>query len=608
MTIKFLYGIADYHKLITGGYFYADRTGHVATLEDAGDQLLFLRPRRFGKSLVLSMLENYYDVVRAEDFEALFGHLNIGKNPTPRHNQYFVMRWDFSMVASHGDIKAIESALHDHINACMRSFVSRYRERLPQAVEFKADNGLVAFRSAVDAVARTPYKLYLLIDEYDNFANEVMAAQMKGQDRYAELVHGEGILKTVFKNVKGLSAGQGLDKVFITGVSPVVMSDISSGYNVVKDISLRQEYHDLCGFHESEVADALEKIGAQCRLAENDLTEALFMMRTFYNGYRFGYGDGPLLYNPTLALYFLDEYLRDCAYPRKILDSNLAMDRNRIEYIASLPHGNDLITKALDPTDPPLISELADRFGVKDMLTATKDQPFLGSLMVYLGILTITGQDDMDRLILGIPNLVIRRLYVERIRDAILPEYEDREVSRRATYHFYASGDVAPLCDFIESRYWKVLDNRDYRWADELAVKMAFLVVLFSDTHYIMDSETAIDKGYADLSLIIRPDKRQYKLLDHLLEFKYLSLKDLKLTSEAIRAMDREEIKALPLVRGELDTANTQLARYRTDLEAAYGGKLRLHTHAVVGVGFERLVWESETGRLPDVCNSSLNN
>nr|VFJ52996.1 MAG: PD-(D/E)XK nuclease superfamily protein [Candidatus Kentron sp. DK]VFJ62009.1 MAG: PD-(D/E)XK nuclease superfamily protein [Candidatus Kentron sp. DK] len=594
--MKFPYGIADFQALITEGYFYADRTLHIAALEEAGKHLLFLRPRRFGKSLVLSMLENYYDVAKSDAFQRLFGHLAIGQTPTPRHNQYFVMWWDFSMVESHGGPDAIARALHDHINACVRSFISRYRTRLPQSIALNPDNGLVSFQSAVDAVAQTPYKLFLVIDEYDNFANEVMASQMRGQDRYAALVHGEGILKTVFKAIKGLSAGHGLDRVFITGVSPVVMSDISSGYNVVKDISLRREYQDLCGFYESEVAGALTEIRTECELTENDAAEALSMMRTFYNGYRFGYGSGnnhqPLLYNPTLALYFLDEYRRDCAYPQKILDSNLAMDRNRIEYIARLPHGNELISKSLDPADPPRIGQLADRFGVEDMLKATKDQPFLASLMYYLGILTITDRDAMGRLILGIPNLVIRSLYVERIRDATLPEYEDREDSRHAAEHFYTCGDIEPLCDFIESRYWKVFDNRDYRWANELTVKTAFLVVLFSDTFYIMDSETAIDKGYADLSMIVRPDMRQFALLDHLIEFKYLSLSDVKLTAEDLRALDRAAIRALPQVREKLDSALAQLSRYRVALAAAYGEKLRLHTHAVVGIGFERVVWE----------------
>nr|VFK66646.1 MAG: PD-(D/E)XK nuclease superfamily protein [Candidatus Kentron sp. UNK]VFK72135.1 MAG: PD-(D/E)XK nuclease superfamily protein [Candidatus Kentron sp. UNK] len=589
--MKFPYGIADFHKAITQGYFYADRTDRIASLEQAGDYFLFLRPRRFGKSLILSMLENYYDMARANEFEQLFGHLEIGRSPTPRHNQYFVMRWDFSMVASYGDIQAIERALHDHINVCVQGFMDRYREHLIQAPSVNPDNALASFHAAVNAVGQTPYKLYLFIDEYDNFANEVLAAPTKGQDRYATLVYGEGILKTVFKAIKALSSGQGLDKVFITGVSPVVMSDISSGYNVARDISFRPEYYDLCGFHESEVARVLEKIGKKCNFPEFQVQDALSMMRTFYNGYRFGYGADSLLYNPTLALYFFQNYQDDCAYPRKILDSNLAMDRNRIEYIARLPHGNELIANTLNSQGLPRISELADHFGVQEMLTATQDQPFLASLMYYLGVLTIADTDAMGRLMLRIPNLVIRRLYVERIRDTLLPEYEDRETSRQAAEHFYTSGDIGPLCNFIETRYFQVFDNRDYRWSNELVVKTAFLIVLFSDTFYIMDSETAIDKGYADLSMIIRPDMRKYQLLDHLLEFKYISLKELGLSGQEIKAKSREELQTLLPVREKLDEATVQLARYRAILKEVYGKKLRLHTHAVVALGLERLVW-----------------
>jgi len=239
--MKLSYGIADFHKVVTQDYFYADRTSRIASLEKAGDHLLCLRPRRFGKSLVLSMLENYYDLARSDQFERLFGHLKIGQNPTPLHNRYFVMRWDFSMVASHGDTRAIEQALHDHVNVCVQGFTDRYREQLPQVSPINPDNALASFHTLVNAVNRTPYRLYLFIDEYDNFANEVMAAQVGvrpgGEDWYATLVHGEGILKTLFKVIKALSSGQGLDKVFITGVSPVVMSDISSGYNVARDIS-----------------------------------------------------------------------------------------------------------------------------------------------------------------------------------------------------------------------------------------------------------------------------------------------------------------------------------------------------------------------------------
>jgi len=272
------------------------------------------------------------------------------------------------------------------------------------------------------------------------------------------------------------------------------------------------------------------------------------------------------------------------------------MDRNRIHFVAGLPHGERLVTQALatnetNPEENIFIDRLADRFGVEDMLNTPRDNTFLASLLYYLGVLTLAGRDEQGRLRLTIPNLVVRSLYAERLYDALVPEYEDRETRRAAADRFYAYADLEPLCDFIEQRFFKVFDNRDLRWSNELTVKTAFLTLLFNDTFYIMDSETAIDRGYSDLSLILRPDMRKYNLLDHLLEFKYLPWKALGRNSEAIRDMAREELRELPPVVEELKIAGAQLAHYRETLERVYGKKLRLHTHAVVCIGLERLVW-----------------
>jgi hypothetical protein len=448
-------------------------------------------------------------------------------------------------------------------------------------------------QTLVAIIQQTPYRLYLLIDEYDNFANEVLMVQLRGQTKYDALVHGEGILKTVFKAVKALSAGQGLERVFITGVSPIVMSDISSGYNIAKDISQQPEYYDLCGFQEPEMQTALQTVIQVCGWPASKLTEVLQLMRTFYNGYRFGYPTGELVYNPTLALYFLEHLQRNGAYPRAMLDSNLAMDRNRIDYVARLPHGEPLIGKTLNSEQPILLPELASRFGVDDMLRAPKDQVFLASLLYYFGVLTIANyQDPLGRLALTIPNLVIRKLYVERLQEALLPSYEDREQIRAVAEQFYSTGELAPVCELVETRYFQVFDNRDYRWSNELVVKTAFLVLLFSDTFYLMDSETAIAKGYADLTMLVRPDRRQYQLLDHILEFKYVSLKDLGLSAAEVKSRSREDLTQLPLVQQQLTAANAQLQRYRATLQQVYGNSLRLHTHAVVTLGLERLVWD----------------
>ncbi|HOW76479.1 MAG TPA: AAA family ATPase, partial [Candidatus Competibacteraceae bacterium] len=414
--MRFPYGLADFATLISEDYFYVDRTDRIPLIENAGRQLLFLRPRRFGKSLWLSTLENYYDLAKAGDFERLFGKLKIGQNPTPLHNRYFILKLNFSVVDPSGDRDAIRRALFDHLNVRITDVIGRYAEWLGDRVCVLPDNGIASFQSLISVVSQTPYKLYLLIDEYDNFANEVMISRERGKPRYQELVEGEGIIKTFFKAVKDGAEGRGVDRVFITGVSPVVLSDMTSGYNVVKILSHRPEYDDLLGFTADEIQATLEQIAASGMMPTIPVPEALYLIRTFYNGYCFSPRSAVQVYNPTLALYFLEALAQDGEYPAKMLDDNLAMDRNHIQYVARLPHGSTLITQALAadaerPESAILIDQLADRFGVEMMLNTPKDQTFLASLLYYFGVLTIAGRNKLGQLRLTIPNLVVRKLY-----------------------------------------------------------------------------------------------------------------------------------------------------------------------------------------------------
>ena len=595
--MKFPYGICDFYEIITEAYFYADRTDRIPLIEEAGKHLLFLRPRRFGKSLLLSMLENYYDVAKADEFNKLFGHLAIGKNPTQRHNRYFVMKWDFSTVDPQGDIGQMRQALYDHINGCIRRFGKYYSDFLTDAIEINRANAADSLQSLLTAIQGTPYKLYLLIDEYDNFANEVMMSShvQTRKQRYEDLLYGEGSLKTVFKAVKSASAGRGLDRVFITGVSPVVLSDITSGYNIAENIYLLPQFNDLCGFSESEISDVLMQIVSDCGLPEEKTAEAVSMMRIFYNGYCFARKADGFIYNPTLALWFMKIFHHDCEYPQNMLDNNLAMDRGKITYISQLPEGGKIIISSLNEESAPSVRNLADRFGVEDMLTSPKDNTFMASLLYYFGVLTFSGRKtDMGDSVLKIPNLVIRKLYAERIREMFLPDITGDEV-RYITGNFYKTGDMQPLCDFIEQRYFRVFDNRDYRWANELVVKTAFLTLLFDDNFYIMDSEISLQRGYADLTMIIRPDMRQYPLSDFLMEFKYVSLKDAELSGEQAKDKNYDELKALTSVRTKLAESETKLESYRKTLLSEYGSRLRLRTYSVVSIGFERLIWQEIT-------------
>jgi hypothetical protein len=297
-----------------------------------------------------------------------------------------------------------------------------------------------------------------------------------------------------------------------------------------------------------------------------------------------------------MVLYFLKAFQRDCEYPRQILDTNLAMDKGKITYISRLPHGEQVVLDALSEETPVAVPELAYRFGVQDMLYTIKDNTFMVSLLYYFGVLTLTNQrTEMGELVLKIPNLVIRRLYVERIQEMLLPDFVTKDEAQNVARSFYQNGHLQPVCEFIEQRYFKVFDNRDYRWANELTIKTAFLTLLFNDTFYIMDSEPVLERTYADLTMIVRPDMRQYTLLDVLIEFKFVSLNELGLNGEQVRQMNTDELSALPPVKKRLKEANTKLTEYRLILEAKYGKILRLRVYSVIAIGFDRLVWAELT-------------
>ncbi len=600
--LKFPYAVRNFNKLITDGYVYLDRTDRIPLLENLGSELLFLRPRRFGKSLWLSTLMNYYDVNRADDFERLFGHLAVGQKPTPLHNQYLVMKWDFSAVRSHGSIEQIEADLHQWINVWVSIFSRENRDLLTEDIPINP-NALSTFAEALSVVSRTPYKLYLFIDEYDNFANEVMTgAQGDNHKRYQDLISSEGMFKTLFKNVKMAGSEDGLDRVFMTGVTPIVMNDVSSGANVNEDITWLPWFNDLCGFSSEEVLSLVRQMADQGQLGRINVEETLEQMRIFYNGSRFitfspnhRVEDVPPVYNPTLVFYFLRHIQRFGMYPENMLDNNLAPDYNKLVYISTYSGGEQILTDALDEEKPVTVSDLDDRWGVQDMLKPDQQKERLAALLCYLGAMTVKGKSQSGKLILTIPNLVMRKLYAERILELILPSTGQRDEGIAVADALFAHGTIAPLCSFVEQHLLTVYDNRDYKDFNELTLKTLFIALLQYNNLYIMDSEPALQRRYADLTMIIRQEMRHYSIFDLLIEFKYVGLSDVQnLSGQEIREKSSSELFALEPVKAKLSKARQQLHAYRHTLEQKYGSVLKLRSYIVIGVGFERVLWEEQ--------------
>ena len=316
------------------------------------------------------------------------------------------------------------------------------------------------------------------------------------------------------------------------------------------------------------------------------------LARTYYDGYRFCRGEAENVYNPTLCLYFFKQFQEECVIPFEMLDANLAVDETKLEYISRLPQGKELIMHLSQRTQELVVDSVSKRFGVKDMLTdMSKDKRFLASYLYYFGVLTLDSITDRGQSILKVPNLVMQSLYVERVQRMLLPDPATRDDGIRAAELVYQKGDIGPLCEFVQNSYFQVLANRDYRWANELTLKTAFLTLLYNDILFIMDSEPETGRGYADLTMIIRPDQRRFKLFDVLLEFKFVALKELGLKGEEIRGMEEEELRKLPSVRQNFREAASQARGYAATLNEKYGN-LRLQTFVVVSLGFERVLWE----------------
>ncbi|MCP4655900.1 MAG: AAA family ATPase [bacterium] len=429
--MKLPYGNADFYRLVKDGEVYVDRTDRIGDLEQMGKALLFLRPRRFGKSLFLRTLSCYYDLRYQAEHDELFGSLAVGDRPTELAHRYFVLEWDFSLVVPELSPGGLGTLLNGYVNSEIESFLSDYRDHLPGTLEV----GEVAVENLTALLAlirQTPYRLYLLVDEYDNFANEVMMSDPRA---YKGLVGAEGPLRGLMKWVKAAMKGRGMDRLLVTGVSPIVMSDVTSSLNITKNVSQHPGLADLCGFREDEVRRLLNQLLSELAdagvslpgVAELSSPEAeddvLDMMRDWYDGYRFAETARERIYNPTLVLYFLDRLQDYHAYPRRMLDSNLSMDTGKLEYLAREASGQQAVMDVLQTGKPLVVDAIADGFSLSEMMHPEGHDPTsLGSFLYFFGMLTQEGRNNNQELLLTPPNLVTQALYVDHVRKLLLAE------------------------------------------------------------------------------------------------------------------------------------------------------------------------------------------
>ena len=521
-TKKIPYGISDFQAVSLDNFYYVDKTRFIKEIEESPRFLFLIRPRRFGKSLWLNMLKMYYDINAREQFDALFGQYYIGKHPTPEHNSYLILSFNFAQV--NPDPEVLLQSFEEHTALCFKDFNEKYSHLL-------GEDYLKGYAQTVNAENRLEYialcckqrnlPVYLIIDEYDNFTNVVLSRY--GHSRYHDLTHGAGFFRFFFNKIKGATtdSGASFKRMFISGVSPVTLDDVTSGFNIASMITLDPRFNEVLGFTEGEVREMLEYYKAEGKW-DGDTEEILDVMRKWYDNYCFSEECTDVkMYNPDMVLYFLNYLTANRMAPNTLVDQNVKTDYKKLKYLVLLDkhlNGNFSRIKQI-AEDGEIKANIETAFPAENLI---EPDNFI-SLLFYFGILTI---DRMERgkPVLRVPNLTIRQVLFSYIEQG----YRDAEVFRMKTMQLddlmsgmAYDGDWRPVFEYFAEEVRNQTSIRDYI-EGEKAIQTLHLVYMNLTNYFVIFPEQEMNKGFSDLWMspnFLNHPEMQYC---YVVEFKYL--------------------------------------------------------------------------------------
>ena len=542
---KIPYGRADFRGIRLDGSLYVDKTAFVRPLEDH-NYVLFIRPRRFGKTCWLSALECYYDRSKVHDFKALFDDTDIGRSPTENHGRYVVLRFDFSAFGTR--IDALEEDFDLYCFRHLRAALERHPDLFPE----DAKQRILApptISGRLDALfvhaEEHAVPLYILIDEYDNFSNNVLARH--GERAYHSFTHDEGFFRGFFATLKGGTASGALERLFVTGVSPVAMDDVTSGFNIGRNLSLDPDFNAMLGFTEDEVRKVLEIYHASGALAEHP-DDALATMREWYNGYRFAERAERDVYNTDMVLYYLAECVPNREPPIELIDQNVRVDYSKLRHLLTEGgrlNGNfDLLRSAM--TDGRVACRVRRGFPMREQ----HDRDNFLSLLHYFGLLSIRAAGPGERPELKVPNQTAHHLLHAFLRDAFRDMGAfavDLHLLQGLMHDMAHRGEWCPVVEFLAEAIRAQTSVRDYL-AGEKMVQGFLAAYLGATDYFLFDTEREFNKGFVDICL--EPFTARYPAARHgyLIELKYVG---------------REAGKAK--LDAALAEAKTQLGQYKED-------------------------------------------
>ena len=505
---KLPYGISDYERLIENDYYYVDKTMYIKKLEDLPEPyIMFLRPRKFGKTLFTSTLENYYDILKANKFDKLFANTYIGKNPTKLKNSYCILKFNFSGIDTSNEeatIKGFKSRTAFSIKEFVEKYNLDFFVNFEDDAENILDNLIKSFK-----IQKAENKIYVIIDEYDHFANELLGFRT---NEFKKLVSKNGKVRKWYEILKEGTESV-VDRIFITGVAPITLDSLTSGFNISSDKTQDRDFNNMMGFTQTDLIEMMNSLG----ISDEEQDTLLPIMKENYDGYQFSTKAQDKIYNSNMCLYFLKEYINYKEIPERLIDVNIASDYNKLGNMLDLCKGEErekIIEKTVSGQG--IVSDITAKFNPAIEFTE-KD---LVSMLYYLGYLTI--QDNIAGYPkLNIPNMVMKEIYSDYFLRVLNQNFS---MSSNINYSELAleialDGKIDRIVDLMQT-YLQHLSNRDYMNFDEKYVKLIFYCISMNLDIFRVKSEMEVQRKYPDILLIPKDTTKGYKSV--MIEFKYL--------------------------------------------------------------------------------------
>lgn len=566
-TKEIPYGISDYARISTENYYYVDKTRFISQIEKAASFLFLIRPRHFGKSLLLSMLESYYDINNADRFEELYGNCYIFKNETRFRAKFLILRFDFSSIDSYPD--RLESSFESYCRGQFGIFASKYEHLFASGFREELQAQPTAARCLGyinDSASLLGLSIYLLIDEYDNFTNTLLSTY--GTEVYHKATHGDSFYRHFFAVVKAATGGsdRALKRMFITGVSPISMDDVTSGFNIGTNISQDFRFNGLVGFSETELREMLTYYQAEGKLKDN-IETVIQWMKPWYDNYCFAKDTlRESMYNSDMALYFLNTYIPTGCPPDLMVDTNIKTDYNKIRHLVRIDKKLSQSHAEGESPNFSVIREIIETGQTTTLINRsfpadeiTKPTNFK-SLLYYFGLLTISDVQD-GRPLLAVPNQTVR----EQMYTYLIECYRQAEVFTISldhladlTHHMIYQGEWRAVFTYIASELDRQSRIREFI-DGEAHIKGFLLAYLGLTENYLLLPEYEVGKGYADF--YFQPMKPGIKYA-YLLEVKYTKHNASESEVEALKKEAREQLlkyAADPLVEQTRGNAELKL-------------------------------------------------